>query len=51
MDRHVDFSLLCKIAKEGGTSLRETIFCLECDGVPMTAAVRSLGVIMGILYE
>lgn len=47
----VNFGILCKLATEGEMSLAEVILILEWNKIPMTAAVRSLGIAAGHLHE
>ena len=48
----VDFRLLCELMEEGDRCMGfgELIGMLEMDGIPMTDAVRKLGICTGVLY-
>lgn len=48
----VDFRLICELLNEGDKCMGfgELIGMLEMDNIPMTDAVRKLGICAGVLY-
>lgn len=48
----VNFGLLCELVDESDRRLdfADTIMLLEMAGIPMTSAVRKLGICAGVLY-
>lgn len=47
----VNFALLLKLAGDGEMDVAEAIASLEMCQVPMSDAVRALGMSLGILYK